>query len=304
MYLRFVTHVTVRSSNTAYLVSTQYHSFLIAAKYADGNSIRAGGIVLRKYGLLTLTAFVVMALVACGGGGSSSSATTTTTAPSTAQGVFLGTSVAGSTTSTFEAIILPDDKFYAIYGPDAGLGNGSFFVQGFVTGQGKSASGTTYTVSSLTDYYLGTAHSGSLSGTFVPGASVKGTITEAGLTSNFTGTPMPVSSFNYNTPASLAALTGTWTGGTIDDSSTSAVTVSSNGTFTGGFIGCSFTGTSTPDPSKNFFSASVKFQGSGCLLNGQTVPAVAVVSTLSSGKSELIVAITAPTYGTVYIGTK
>lgn len=260
------------------------------------------GIVLRKHLLLAFIILSISGLVACGGGGSNGSGSTTTAASSTAQGVYLGTSVAGSTTSTFEAIILPDDKFYAVYGFQAG--DGTLFVDGFVTGQGKSANGTTYTVSSLTDYYLGTPSSGSLSGTFVPGVSVKGTITEPGLTSNFTGTPMAASTFNYNTPASLAALTSTWTGGAIDDTITSTVTVTSNGSFTGGFTGCTFTGTATPDASKNFFNVSVKFQGSGCLLNGQTVPGAAVVSTLSSGKSQLLVAITAPSYGTVYIGTK
>jgi hypothetical protein len=261
--------------------------------------------MLRISVLLVFVALISALLVACGNGGSNGFGSGSEPAPvGTAQGVFMGTSVAGSTTSTFEAIILPDDRFFAIYGPDAGKGDGSFIVDGFITGQGKSADGTTYTVATLTDYYLGHPNPGILAGTFAAGKSVKGTITEGGLTSNFTGTPMAASAFNYNTPASLTALTGTWTGGTIDDTLTSTVTATSNGDFTGGFTGCSFSGTAVPDTKKNFFTASMKFTGSGCLLNGQTVPAVAVVSTLSSGKSQLLVAITAPTYGTVYIGTK
>jgi hypothetical protein len=263
------------------------------------------GDILRKTLFYVAAALGLITLVACGGGGSSSTTTTTPVNLSTAQGVYLGTSVAGSTTSTFEAIILPDDRFYAIYGRDAGTGNGSFLVDGFITGQGKSTNGTTFTVATLTDYYLGVSHPGSLTGTFVTATSVKGTITEPGLTSNFTGTPMPVSSFNYNTPASISALSGVWTGGVIDGSMPiSSVTVTSNGNFVGGWTGCSYSGTATPDAAKNFFNVSVTFQGTGCELNGQTARGAAVVSTLTSGKSQLLVSIVTPAYGTVYIGSK
>jgi hypothetical protein len=242
----------------------------------------------------------VGATVACGGGGSSS----TTTSASTAQGVYKGTSVSGSTTSTFEAIILPDDRFYAVYGPDAGSGDGSFFVEGFITGQGASSGGHTYKVASLTDYFQGTPSLGSLSATFVAGSSVNGTITEAGLTSTFTGAPIPASTFNYNTPASMSALAGVWTGGVIDGSMPiSSVNVAANGSFSGGWTGCSYSGTAVPNGSKNFFDVSMHFQGSGCLLNGQTVTGAAVVSSTATG-SQVLVAIATPSYGTVFIGSK
>jgi hypothetical protein len=59
-----------------------------------------------------------------------SSSNKTTTTPSSAQGVFSGTTSNGS---SFQSIILPNDIFYAIYGTTSG---NVLYISGMMTGQG------------------------------------------------------------------------------------------------------------------------------------------------------------------------
>src|SRR6266404_5521656 len=61
-----------------------------------------------------------------------------------AQGVYSGTSSSGY---HFSTIVVPSDKFYAIYGTVSG---NALLLSGLVTGQGTSGKGT-YTAS-VTDY--------------------------------------------------------------------------------------------------------------------------------------------------------
>ena len=61
-----------------------------------------------------------------------------------AQGVYSGTTSSGY---SFSTIVLPTDKFYAIYGTVSG---NTLLLNGLVTGQGTSGNGT-YTAS-VTDY--------------------------------------------------------------------------------------------------------------------------------------------------------
>jgi len=259
---------------------------------------------MKKYCLPALLIFTLI-LSACGGGGSSSGSTTTTSASNStstvgaAQGVYQGTISQGSTSNYFEGVVLPDDRFYAIYGIQSGS---TFYVSGMLTGQGSSSS-STYTVSSISDfYYSGTKYTGSLSGTFSNG-NISGTVTETGLTMPFTGTTPPTANFNYNVAANLASVTGTWDGSSLDGT-ISSVVVQSNGSFAGGFSGCNYSGQLTPNASKNFFGVSVSFTGSSCLMNGQTATGVAVVTIPSPGHTQLLAAFNTPSYGTVFLSTR
>jgi hypothetical protein len=219
-----------------------------------------------------------------------------------AQGVYSGMTSSGF---SFSTIVLPNDKFYAIYGTVSG---NALILSGLVTGQGTSGNGT-YTAT-VTDYtHAGTTTSGSVSANYVAATSINGSITENGTAVTFTGAAEPASAFNYNTPASLSAVSGTWTG-TLLDGMTTTATISSNGTVTGSSSGCSFSATFTADSSnKNFFDISLTFGPSPCTLPNQTATGIAVEYLLSDGVThQLLAAVTATTpaasFGTVFAASR
>jgi hypothetical protein len=216
-----------------------------------------------------------------------------------AQGVYSGTSSSGY---HFSTIVVPSDKFYAIYGTVSG---NALLLSGLVTGQGTSGNGT-YTAS-VTDYTnTGAIDSGSISATYVAATSLNGTLTENGAAITVNATWEPASSFNYNTSASVSAITGTWTG-TLLDGMTTTVTINSNGSVSGSSSGCSFSGTVAPDSSnKNFFDVSLTFGPSPCSLPNQTATGIAVEYLLSDGVThQLLVAVTVgTTFGTVFAAVR
>jgi hypothetical protein len=239
----------------------------------------------------------------CGGGGGSNSSsnntnTTTTVTTGAAQGVYAGTTNSGY---TFEAILLPNDRFYAIYGQTSGS---TFYISGMMTGQGTSKSGS-YSSSYNDFYYSGLTYTGNLTATYVAGTSFNGSYIENNSTSNFTAAALSSSSFNYNSVATLSTVTGTWTGTYLDGYSAS-ITVSGTGTFSGSDQGCSFTGTVTPDASgKNFYNVSLTFGASPCLLPNQTGTGIAITYLLSDGiHRQILVGGTVGNMGTLFLGTK
>jgi hypothetical protein len=76
--------------------------------------------------------------------------------------------------------------------------------------------------------FNGTANSGSISTTYVASTSLNGTLTENATMTTFTGTAEPSTVLNYNTAASLSAISGSWAGSLLDGT-TATVTVDSNG---------------------------------------------------------------------------
>ena len=252
----------------------------------------------RTLGLLGMVTLIMMG---CGGGGGSTTSTATSATPQTtagrAQGVYSGTSSNGW---AFYSIVLPTDKYYAIYGTQT---SSAFLIFGVMTGQGTSGS-STYTASVSDYYYTGLVSSGNVNATYVAGSSISGSIAESGSTLTFNGTVLPSSDFNYNTPASLSAVTGTWTGSFLDGSS-GTVTVSSTGNISGSSLGCTFTGTVTPDSARNFYNATVVFGPSPCLLPGQTASGVAVTYQISgTTKHQLLVGGATSTMGTVFAAVR
>jgi len=198
--------------------------------------------------------------------------------------------------------VLPNDKFYGIYGTVSG---NVLLLYGMVTGQGASSSGT-YTAT-LTDFlYTGVVYTDSLTAAYVPNSSVNGTIAENGTQITFTGTTLPASSFNYDTPASLSAISGTWTG-TLLNGAPTTVTISASGSVSGASQGCSFSGTVAPDSSnKNFFDVSLTFGGNPCALPNQTASGIGVEYLLSDGVTQqLLAGVTVGTSeGTVFVATR
>jgi hypothetical protein len=116
----------------------------------------------------------VKAMAVANGYGSSAVASASYTIGSVAsggpQGAYFGTTSDGE---SFDAIILPNNEIYVLYGTISG---NVFNIIGMSTGQGSSSNGT-YS-DSVTDYaYTGAIYPGYISGSYVPGGSISGTIT-------------------------------------------------------------------------------------------------------------------------------
>jgi hypothetical protein len=235
-------------------------------------------------------------MTGCGGGSGGTRTEGSVDSSSTAgeaQGVYSGTSQGGN---TFEAIVLPNDKFYALHGITSG---GTFFMDGMMAGQGASDHGTFK--ATVTDY-TSLPISGTLTATYVPGTSIAGTITGAGISMPFTATVMP--SFNFNTAAHISDITGNWTAMLMD--ATSAVgTITSDGNFSAITAGCTISGKFTPDTAKNFFNVSLTFGASPCLLPNQTANGAAVYYPVPNGTThQLVMAGVSGSFGTAIVATR
>jgi hypothetical protein len=144
--------------------------------------VREGNV--RTIGLV-IAISVLLFNAGCGGnGGGSSSNNNNNSASTKAQGVYYGTTSLGA---TFESIVLPNDKLYALYGITSG---NTFLVYGLITGQGTSNNGS-YTASLTDYYYTGTTFAGSLTAAYMVGSSLNGSYSESGQSETFTGSASP-----------------------------------------------------------------------------------------------------------------
>ena len=229
-------------------------------------------------------------LSACGGGGGGDDDSGPAPVQSRAEGVYEGR-VTGQSTGEVTFIVLENDRFYALFG-QRGTQN-MLLVQSLIEGQGTSRNGS-FTASSVREYANdGTVFNGSLSASYVPRVSVNGSITSGAVTASFTSAPVSTQTFNYDTPATLSAITGTWPG---SDLSGEGVTfnINPNGGIVGvSQTGCNFTGTAAPRPSgKNVFDVTVNFGSANCGLPNMSVNGVGVITNLDVGGRQLIVALT------------
>jgi hypothetical protein len=257
--------------------------------------------------LKQLSAILALAMLltsGCGGGKSSNSTplgnTPSGNTAGQAQGVFSGTT---STGLSFQGIVVPSDKFYAIYGTTVG---NVFYISGLITGQGSSQNGN-YTATVTDFYYTGATTTGSLTATYVPGKSINGTVAESGNNDiTFNGTAISSASFNYASSALLSDISGTWTG-TLTDGSAATVDITASGSFSGSDLGCSFSGSVKPDASgKNFFTVSLTYGGSPCTMPNQIQVGIGVEYLLSDGVThQLLAGVTSGTsYGTVFVANR
>lgn len=239
------------------------------------------------------------ALVACGGGGEDDDSNS----GPTAEGAYSG-SVSGSmANSAFSAIVLEDGQLWTLYGNTVG---GALVVSGFIQGQGTSSNGT-FASSTLRDFGSSPPIAASLSASYVPGVSISGNLTELGSTFGLTGTALSTAVYNYNTPASLASISGSWVLTALGGTSL-PLTIAANGTATGVTSGgCAVAATFTPRPSgKNVFNVVITFGASPCPLPSGTATGIAIHSTLAGGSHQLIAATVDPsrTVGTLAFGTR
>lgn len=233
-----------------------------------------------------------LTLLSCGGGSGGSNSVNSSSGGSAntagqAQGVYEGTTSNGL---TFNAMVLPSDVFYAVYG---NLIGNVLYVCGMATGQGASNNGDYSATDNDFDYCGGQAAvlSGNVTATYSTGVSMNGSITENGNTESFNATVPPSSQFNFATAASVSAVSGSWDG-TLTDGESATVNIDSLGNMTGTSSGgCFFSGTIKPDSSnKNFFDISVTLGSSPCATPNQSASGIGVDYHLSDGVTTQLIA--------------
>ncbi len=233
-----------------------------------------------------LVTCLLAALGGCGGGGGGGGSGATAAAPTpvtTAQGAYNGTFSNGGEHDT---LVLENDQFYSIYGSTVG---DAFAVYGFLQGNGKSSGGSFSATDVKDATTAGQLLSGTVSASYTAGASLNGSLTEGANVVTFTGTAIPASVYNYNTPASLGDLAGSWNLTSLRGFS-NVFTIAATGAFTATSGGCSFSGSFTPRASgKNVFDVAMTFGASPCVLAGQSIGGIAIDFPLSSGKRQLII---------------
>jgi len=245
-------------------------------------------------------------LAACGGGGGgdSDSGSPSPGAGPSAEGVYGGT-LTYSFASHFQTLVLENDEFWAIYGENMGS---IFYVYGFVRGQGSSNNGS-FTANSVKDFGFSPAKSGNLTATYnVNSGTISGSVAYGGGDQlQLSGGQVVGSLYEYDSPASLSLIAGSWNAETSIGTS-ALINVSSGGSLTlVDNVGCSGTGTITPRPSgKNVFNVTVTFGGAPCVLPGQTTSGIAIAYPLSTGQTQIIGAITnsARTQGVAVFGIR
>ena len=240
-----------------------------------------------------------MALSGCGGGDDSGSPS----AGPSAEGVYGGT-LTDSTSNAFQLLVLENGDFWAVYATQAST---LMEVAGFVQGSGTFSNGS-FTSSNAKDFGFSPAVAATASARYDATAkTISGTLSSSARTVTFDGGPIAGSSYDYNAAASLTTLAGSWSTTSLTGE-TVALTISPAGAFTGtSSLGCSFGGTVAPRASgKNVFNVSLTFGAAPCALPGQIATGIAVANTLSSGRTQLLVAVvdSTRTYGTAAFGSR
>lgn len=228
-------------------------------------------------------------LIACGGGGSSSDQSSSSSSASSfasAEGLYQGASSNGR---TFSAVVLENGELWSIYGVTT---NKIMSVYGFIQGAGQSTSANTYTSNALKDFGVNPAISTSINATYSAGETISGTLQQNGGAMTIGGAAPVNSMYNYNTPADLSALKGSW----YLSSTTgypATITISDSGAISGSSSGCAITGQATPRASgKNVFNITVKYGASPCLLANQTLNGIGLAYQVSSTQKQLVAAVT------------
>jgi hypothetical protein len=231
---------------------------------------------------------------------------TSLTQNKTSQGLpIIGNSLGGGSA---QALVLPGGTTWLLYGTSTladGLqqygtvaGGGAFVVSGVAVGtlaafnqndfSGRvtqfSAPGNVGvpTVTGGIGYGLGDGVSAELNGNI--GNFPLNTIAPSGVYPTYLVYSAGQSSYNYNTPARLAAIADTWSGGLLEGG-TASITIAADGALSGTTApGCTLTGTATANASgKNFFDVAITYGGAPCVAANQTETGVGFIYGLTSG---------------------
>jgi hypothetical protein len=198
-----------------------------------------------------------------------------------AQGFYVGKLGNSYSHRTF---VLDNGQYYMIYGPDVG---GIFAVSGLVQGSGQANNGT-FTSPDLKDFYSVRAlvRSGSLNATYTPGVSFNASLNEGSIGMTLTSTANS-GWFNYDSPAILADITGSWGLRSLWGSGP-ALNIMADGSFTGAAAGCSISGTIAPRASgKNVFDVRINYGASPCIPANRSGSGIAFTYVAGNQKRQL-----------------
>jgi len=235
---------------------------------------------------LTLT--LPLWLSACGGGGSGEPAAALTPPSENVQGIYTGTSN-NPEAPDFDLLVLEDGSLWAIYGTRF---SNALSVTGFVQGDASFKDGQ-LSSSNIRDHGFVPAEPARLTGTYTDAVapSVSGQLRYSNSTVSFSARANTAAAQAYDTPASIADISGTWTLD-LTDGERASINISAVGAIGGSATsGCRFSGQATPRPNgKNVFNVSIVFNNdSRCALPGQTGTGVAISYTLADSRRQLIV---------------
>lgn len=256
---------------------------------------------MKKILLPLLVTSSILALSACGGGGgggSSSGGGSSTPSNVSAAGVWTG--IARPSGYELNLVVMPNNTLYSLFGTPISGGLSVVGVDfGSVTSSGSSFSG-----SFKEYYYNNTSTTGTTSGTVVANTSLSGTSTFAsGGTGSYALIPLTAGGYNFNTPAVLSTITGSWVGSLLTGVATT-VTISSNGTLTGSGAGCTFTGTIAPDSSGvNVFATAITY-GTGCPSVGLVETGITLSYITTSGTRQLVSMVSSSTTGGAFFANR
>jgi hypothetical protein len=217
-------------------------------------------------------------LSACGGGESGSDPHQ---GPS-AEGAYSGTVTGGGATN-FDLIVLEDGTVYNLQ-IDANDN-----LVSFDQGIGRSNSGT-FTSTSMTRYGASSAANETFTASYVAGESFNGTLVSPDGSVTLSGTRMPKSLLDYDAPAKVADIAGSWEL-VMADNEVANITISNDGALSGiGNIGCVFTGTAKPRASgKNIFDMTITSGvGAQCGNPNQTTTGIALSIVGTSTRALLV----------------
>jgi hypothetical protein len=235
-------------------------------------------------------------LAGCGGGGDEPAVT------AKAEGAYAGT-LTNSSSARFQLLVLENDEAWMFYGATLA---GALDVAGVIQGPGLSNNGS-FRSSTARDFVRSAAAADvNVAATYVPDASIDGSIVTPVGTATFAGTPLATSTYDYDAAATLAAVGGAWS--LVDlDNVTSGLTINATTGVVTSTGGCVANGKLTPRSSgKNVFNVELTFGTGTCTLDGETIRGVAIVETLSGGGKQLILGgiLSDRSVGTVLTGTK
>lgn len=261
---------------------------------------------MKRWSKASGLALVAFLAAACGGGGGGDSPapapgaqsppptapgaapapTTPAATANKAEGAYEGRL---STGRDFQAVVLDNDDFWGMYGRLEGAGaNQVFLVAGFVQGTGTSLNGS-YSSATLRDFGVSPVPTGVLSASYVPGASISGSIS-FGSAVTLTGSAISPSRFDFNAPARVADITGDWPGVVLGTAAPAFITVAGSGAITGNSSGCQFSGSVAPRGTKNVFAVTVTFGGAPCLAPGQTFTGIGISNLINGGPRRQLIA--------------
>ncbi len=231
--------------------------------------------------------FVGVLLAACGGGGSDGGSTSV----NTAEGYWSGPASSGYNVSL---AVLENGEAWGIYS------SGST-IYGALNGT-ANGSGTAFTGSGKDfNFVSGTVSAGSFTGTVAQKSRIAAT-------ANTGGTVSLTYQSDYDKPASLANLAGTYSGSgrTGRYTFSGSIPISSTGSFTAVDGACTTTGALTPRSSgKNIFNFTATFVGTCALASGTTVSGVAYLDTTATPYRVLALGLNSDkSDGVVILGTK